>query len=113
MASYLFYQFFSSCNDSCLRSAQQFVAAKDNERHSCLHALTNGRLLNSKFRKVKQATGAQVFNERKARFPAERDEFRQIWLVRKTRHLKVRRMNAHQNASVVRNRFLVVVKLRS
>src|SRR5882672_3233529 len=98
MPANFFNEVFLAGNNSGLRAAQKFVAAENDERDLGFEALANGWLGDSKLRQIKQAAGAKVFHQRKICLLAEGNEFGKRWLVRKTAHLKIRRMYTHQYA---------------
>ena len=63
-------------DDAGLRTAEQLVAAKGDDIHTCLQTgLGKGFVAHSAFREVEQATAAQILDHQQMMLPCELDQF--------------------------------------
>src|SRR5207302_11312413 len=71
VAANFLHQVFIAGNDSCLRTAEELVAAKDHQRYTSFDAVSNSGLFTTGGRQVQKTAGAEVLNDGQGFVPAE------------------------------------------
>src|SRR5262249_12311559 len=100
-------------DDSGLWTAKQFVSAENDQRNSRFDTFPNGRLLNPKRGQIQHASGTDIFHQRKISFLTEGSEFAKFRFIGEATHLEVRRVHAHQKASLLVDGAFIVFHFRA
>ena len=106
------HDFFFACDDSRLRTAQQFISAESETSAGFATGARDG-FGNSIGREIGDAAGAEIFVHGKMEAFAQRDQFRERRALGESSDAEIRRMHAQEQAGAIGDGAFVVAEARA